>query len=221
MLGDDGAISSTAVSTSNLCKHAISCWGEASVTAITTLSGIKDAQESVTSIKESGSVTAAFKKKGKGKVSFSHRQHTKTETKAEIVRWVSESLRPFKIVSDRGFKSLMKTGRPEYYIPSPSTVSRDIRLVFANVRKQMAKMLQEYKGTLNFATDAWTSPNHKAFMAVSVHFEQNGQPICLILDVVEVAKIRTHLSNKVHQLTPRLQVTFWCQSCSGVCEDPQ
>jgi len=79
----------------------------------------------------------------------------------------------------------MKTGRPEYYIPSPSTVSRDIRLVFANVRKQMAKMLQEYKGTLNFATDAWTSPNHKVFMAVSVHFEQNGQPICLILDVVE------------------------------------
>jgi hypothetical protein len=53
--------------------------------------------------------------------------------RAEIVRWVSESLRPFAIVEDRGFKSLMKTGRPEYYLPSQSTVSRDVRLVFANV----------------------------------------------------------------------------------------
>jgi hypothetical protein len=38
--------------------------------------------------------------------------------RAEIVRWVSESLCPFVIVEDQGFKSLMKTGRPEYYLPS-------------------------------------------------------------------------------------------------------
>jgi hypothetical protein len=30
--------------------------------------------------------------------------------RAEIVRWVSENLRPFEIVRDRGFQSLMKTG---------------------------------------------------------------------------------------------------------------
>jgi hypothetical protein len=70
-----------ASSTSNLCKHAISCWGEALVAAITTLDGIKDARESVTSMKESGSITAAFEKKEKGKVTYSHRQQTKTETK--------------------------------------------------------------------------------------------------------------------------------------------
>jgi hypothetical protein len=68
-------------STSNLRKHAISCWGEASVTAIVALADIKDARESVASLKESGSITAAFEKKGKGKVTYSHRQHTKTETK--------------------------------------------------------------------------------------------------------------------------------------------
>jgi hypothetical protein len=55
---------------------------------------------------------------------------------------VSESVRPFSIVEDRGFKSLMKTGRPEYYIPSASTVSRDVRLVFARTRERIAKMLQ-------------------------------------------------------------------------------
>ena len=61
---------------------------------------------------------------------------------AEIVRWVSESLRPFSTIEDRGFKSLMKTGRHEYYLPSHSTVSRDVRLVFAHTCNCIAKMLQ-------------------------------------------------------------------------------
>lgn len=87
-------------------------------------------------------ITAAFERKGKGKVTYSHRQHTKTESRAEIVRWVAESKRPFEVIADRGFQSLMKTGRPEYYIPSPSTVSRDIKKVFVNVHQRMSKMLQ-------------------------------------------------------------------------------
>jgi hypothetical protein len=47
------------------------------------------------------------------------------------VRWVSESMRAFDTVKDRGFKDLMKMGRPEKYILSPSTVSHDIKWVFA------------------------------------------------------------------------------------------
>jgi hypothetical protein len=61
---------------------------------------------------------------------------------AEIVQWVAESMRPFKIVKDRGFVSLMKTGRPGYYIPSPETVSRDTKKVFAHCRKRIATILQ-------------------------------------------------------------------------------
>jgi len=58
------------------------------------------------------------------------------------VRWVSESLRPFSIVEDRGFQCLMKTGRPVYYIPSRWTVSRDVRLVFSCTHTRVATMLQ-------------------------------------------------------------------------------
>jgi hypothetical protein len=83
----------------------------------------------------------------------------------------------------------MKTGRPEYYLPSPTTVSRDVKLVFVNVRKRVARLLQSYQGELNFATDAWTSPNHKAFVAVSVHLENEGEPLALLLDIVEVSKV--------------------------------
>lgn len=62
-----------------------------------------------------------------------------------------------------------------------------MKKVFANTRKHIAKMLQEHDGALSFATDVWTSPNHKAFVAVTVHFEHDGVSICLLLDVVEVA----------------------------------
>lgn len=104
------------------------------------------------------------------------------------MRWVAESKRPFKIVNDRGFQSLMKTGRPDYHIPSEQTVSRDVKQVFIHGRKRVADMLQNYEGQLNFATDGWTSPNHKAFVAFTVHFAHEGAPVSMLLDLVEVAK---------------------------------
>jgi len=47
--------------------------------------------------------------------------------------------------------------------------------------------LQEHTGALSFATDAWTSPNHKAYMAVTVHFKNKGVPVAMLLDIVELA----------------------------------
>lgn len=105
----------------------------------------------------------------------------------------------------------MKTGRPEIYIPSASQVSRDVKLVFARTRQRIAKMLQvsllfqsmtristhtrqEYDGRLSFATDAWTSPNHYAYVAVTVHLEMNGLPISIVLDVVELAESHNGLN---------------------------
>ena len=52
-------------------------------------------------------------------------------------------------------------------------------------------MLQEHEGKLNFTTDAWTSSNHKAFVAVTVHFKLNGKPICMMLDLVEVVTLHS------------------------------
>ena len=115
-------------------------------------------------------------------------------TRAEIVRWVAENSRPFAIVADRGFNCLMKTGRPGYYIPHQTTVSHNVKTVFARARNRLAKMLQDYDGALNFATDAWTLPNHQAYIAVTVHLEQDGKPLSLLLDVVEVAEVRLFIS---------------------------
>ena len=76
------------------------------------------------------------------------------------------------------------------YIPSPTTVLRDVRLVFAKMRERIAGMLREYDGKINFGTDAWTLPNHYAYVALTAHLEAKGEPISIVLDVVEVAKVR-------------------------------
>src|ERR1700677_1754525 len=51
-------------------------------------------------------------------------------------------MRPFDVVNDHEFQCLIKTGRLEHYLPSPSTVSRDVKRVFVKARIRMAKMLQ-------------------------------------------------------------------------------
>ncbi|KAF8811029.1 hypothetical protein BYT27DRAFT_7027152, partial [Phlegmacium glaucopus] len=158
-----------AKSTSNLRRHALKCRGEENVDAARGRP-VDEIREATKGISPSGLITAAFERKGKGKVSYSHRQHTRTET------------------------SLMKTGRPEYWIPSPSTVARDVKLVFAKTRNRIAKMLKEHPGALSFATDAWSSPNHKAYVAVTVHFEQGGVPVSMLLDVVEVPRSHSGLN---------------------------
>ena len=48
--------------------------------------------------------------------------------------------------------------------------------------------MQEYNGNLNFTTDAWTSPNHKAFVVFTIHFEHEGTPISMLLNLVKVVK---------------------------------
>ena len=41
---------------------------------------------------------------------------------------------------------------------------------------------------MNFATDTWTSPNHKAYVAFTVRFAHEGVLVSMLLDIVEVAK---------------------------------
>ncbi|KAF9226860.1 hypothetical protein BS17DRAFT_655325, partial [Gyrodon lividus] len=150
-----------ATSTSNLQKHSKKCWGTEVVAAA---DGAKDVDKVRMKIVGgglcNGTITALFEQQGKGKVTYSHRQHTCSETKAEIVRWVAEGLRPFTtIVSNWGILALKS-------ITSNCTY-------------------QEYSGKVSFTMDAWTLPNHWAFIAFSVHLEHNGRPLSMPLDVIE------------------------------------
>ena len=73
-------------STSNMQKHVETCWGEDALKAGMEAGTAKDARETVVNeLKGSGSITAAFERKGKGKETFSHCQHMKTEAKSVIL----------------------------------------------------------------------------------------------------------------------------------------
>lgn len=63
-------------------------------------------------------------------------------------------------------------------------------------------VLEEHNGALHFGTDVWSSPNHKAYVAVTVHFEESGKPVSMLLDLVRVA-----------------QSTLQDQSCSCIRKD--
>ncbi|KIK78120.1 hypothetical protein PAXRUDRAFT_164853, partial [Paxillus rubicundulus Ve08.2h10] len=110
--------------TGNMLLHVKICLSTEILPHADNVKNAKEVQMNIVgSILWMGSVSAAFKRKGK--VVYSHQQHTHTKTRMEIVHWVSESLCPFRIV----FQSLVKTGRPEYYSPSPLTVSQDVKLI--------------------------------------------------------------------------------------------
>lgn len=153
-----------ATSTSSLRTHIGKCagWGPDILKAIDKVSTRAEALQAIQKVTrgEATSITVAFERTGKGKVTYSTRPLTKSETRsaqssynsqyrtyqllcrAGMVRWCAESLRPFAVASDSNFLFLMKTGRPSQYVPSPTTVSRDTRRVFKRVRTRIAQMLQ-------------------------------------------------------------------------------
>jgi hypothetical protein len=72
-----------AKSTSSLRRHAKMCWGDEAVSAADNTKDL-DAARTVlakSGLKRNGSITDAFEHIGKEKVSYSHRQHTYTETR--------------------------------------------------------------------------------------------------------------------------------------------
>ena len=71
---------SDAKSTSNLHKHARVCWGVEAVAAADETRNMGAALDLIKTHKD-WSIVAAFERKGKGKVAYSHRQHTTTQSR--------------------------------------------------------------------------------------------------------------------------------------------
>ena len=150
-------------STSNMHKHAKTCWGMEIVSKVLETKNELTINEVCKSLSKAnlqdGTITTLFERKGKGNVSFSMKQHTYMETRSvniynkwrkiltilcrvECVKWVAESMRSMKIVNDPGFHWLMKTGHPQYRIPSSQKVACDVHVIFWRVKGRIAKMLQ-------------------------------------------------------------------------------
>ncbi|KIL55067.1 hypothetical protein M378DRAFT_188689 [Amanita muscaria Koide BX008] len=186
-----------ATSTSNLRKHAIICWGQETVEAASKAKSLSEARTVVDKVHgnvRDGSLIFKFERMGKGKPTYSHRPPTKLEIHAAHVLWMAESKCSFTLINDQGYKHVMKSGRLEHYIPSWVTLSRDVQKAFVHCWQKIAGLLQSHDGKLNFAVDAWTSPNYRALVAVTVHFKKEGCASTWLLDIVEVAESHTGLA---------------------------
>ncbi|KAF9010991.1 hypothetical protein BDZ89DRAFT_964168, partial [Hymenopellis radicata] len=181
-------------STSGLRLHAEGCFGVEAVRAAKEGNDLKATRELVNKAgkQKQGVLTGLFKSlASKAKAVFSTIPLTTAETRAECARWCAENYRPFKIVADRAFHKLMKTGRPSTYIPHPTTVSRDTKTLFAKTRRRLAKKFKALRCRFHIALDGWTSPNHKAFVAYTVHWEEDGERMSTVLDFRELPEVRT------------------------------
>jgi hypothetical protein len=73
-----------AKSTGNLRKHAKVCWGLETVAAADETRNVDAARGALKTVKD-GSITEAFERVGKGKVTYSQRQHTTTQSRCVCV----------------------------------------------------------------------------------------------------------------------------------------
>lgn len=67
--------------TGNLRKHAKSCWGEASYSQVIDLKDVAIGRKAIGELSQTGTITAAFERKGQGKITFLSRQFNQTETR--------------------------------------------------------------------------------------------------------------------------------------------
>ncbi|KAJ7224709.1 hypothetical protein GGX14DRAFT_350609, partial [Mycena pura] len=162
----DGSKAADRSSTSNLMKHATKCWGGDVVKA--RMQGV-DAQA------RDGSIFSAFA-----------RAHERPALPSD------------RTLSEAELRHILGAGRPEYRLPGRRTVSRDLyaayeRCLLLCYSYYILIVVQEYPGRLSFGTDAWTSPNHRAFVAWTVHLHHEGELISFPLDVYEVPEVSANL----------------------------
>ncbi|KAF8238237.1 hypothetical protein L208DRAFT_1243425, partial [Tricholoma matsutake] len=102
---------------------------------------------------------------------------------------------PLHIVKDQHFEVLMKVGQPTTYIPSLSTVACQLDFkgestIDASFFESLTSFLKEHPSHVHFATDTWTSPNHRTFVAWTVHLHHEGHIFTFLLDIMEVPEVR-------------------------------
>ncbi|KAF8870867.1 hypothetical protein BD779DRAFT_1454757 [Infundibulicybe gibba] len=117
-----------------------------------------------TPLTQDGSLFSAFAHQGQCSATITHRAHNIDES-----RWA---------------------GRPTTALPSATTVMRDIKLSFDICRTNINNILKNHSGQVHFATDAWTSTNHHAYVAWTVHLHHQGSILTFALDMMELPEVR-------------------------------
>ena len=106
-------------STSNMRRHAKKCWGDETVKLADSAKSPQEVRDKIAgAILQDGSVTAAFERKGKEKVTYSHRQHTKRETR-QVILFLSILCADMCAIVWKSFVGCLRTADPSTLCRTP------------------------------------------------------------------------------------------------------
>ena len=109
----------------------------------------------------------------------------------EIVRWVIESLRPIKIVTDKRLLNAFKLANPALSVPSMIHVRKDIINLEEFHRTKLIEELREVSH-VTCTNDAGSSYGGSSFIDVNIHWvDEEFSPHKKILEVVPVENGKT------------------------------
>lgn len=172
---------------SNLRKHVPTCWGAEALKAADGMATAKAACPCIEKLERNGTITAAFLHIAGSAKTYSIRPMTKNKANTGHALWMAQSGRPFDIVENPWYWRLAKMGRPDFPTPSTKTVHHNLYNIFEHLVpwvKHLLKVSSRYhmngqriykkqvnKSMHSFQTDAWTSLNHRTFVAFVINLE--------------------------------------------------
>jgi ABC-type ATPase with predicted acetyltransferase domain len=97
-------------------------------------------------------------------------------------------MQPFSVVSDSGFKQLIKKLDSKYELPSKTTIKQRLLPELYNEIKEKLRKYLETVESVALTTDLWTS-NYStiSYMTVTCHFLKEKKLVSTVLDTLQLA----------------------------------
>jgi hypothetical protein len=92
----------------------------------------------------------------------------------ELVKMFVVSELPFRFVENEAFRNFLSVLQPRFYVPSRSTLARDILKLFAEEKGRLKRYMLKNCQRVCFTTDTWTSGQNLNYMSLTAHFIDNN-----------------------------------------------
>lgn len=129
--------------------------------------------------------------------------YTESSFRYHLVMWITTRHRPFSIVEDPEFRTLLRMLYGRVEIPSRITVTRDMHLILQDAKTHLTGLLQvsshrlcaevlwlnscfqSLAAKIHLCVDGWTSPNFMSFLGVTAHWVSGAVLQHVTLDFIK------------------------------------
>lgn len=107
---------------------------------------------------------------------FETKTHIKTKNEIltqKITLMLSKDLLPISFVEGKGFNHFVSYLAPNYVVPSRSTFTSRINLLYHNEKSKLIQYISTFE-YVSLTTDSWSSRNNEAYTTVTLHAINNN-----------------------------------------------